>query len=299
MEIERLNEFVLLARRLSFRQTAAELGISPSLLSTHLRGLEESLGVRLLERDAHSVVLTDEGRRFLSGAQTVVENYQQTMAQIRSIEDNTVRSLRIGLCGTVLPGLLGPYLDSLVLQQPALHLELHDDSRHSIARSVEDGSLDVFISYATAETEYPGIEKEALFQTPLCALLPVSHPLAGRSKLSLQELSGETFILYPETAEPAVRELQRHILALSGIACSLYEEPVSPCFYQLLVPIGKGIAFFPWVLQQQIPPNTVPVVISDLPCPYAMYLFYRRFPANPMVPAFVEGLRSFELRPKR
>jgi DNA-binding transcriptional LysR family regulator len=294
MEIERLNEFVLLARRLSFRQTAAELGISPSLLSTHLHGLEESLGVRLLDRDAHSVVLTDEGRRFLSGAQAVVQNYQQTLEQIRSIEDNTVRSLRIGLCGTVLPGLLGPYLDSLILQQPALHLELHDDGRHSIARSISDGSLDLFFSYAMAEAEYPGIDKEALFQTPLCALLPLSHPLAGRSKISMQELSGETFILYPETAEPAVRELQQHILALSGIPCTIYEEPVSPRFYQLLVPIGKGIAFFPWVLQQQIPPNTVPVVISDLPCPYTMYTFCRRFSSNPIVPAFLQGLRSFE-----
>lgn len=299
MEIERLNEFVLLAHRLNFRQTAAELGISPSLLSTHLHGLEETLGVRLLERDAHRVILTDEGRRFLSGAQTVVQNYRQTMEQIRSIEDNTVHSLRIGLCGTVLPGLLGPYLDSVVMQQPALHLELCDDSRHSIARSITDGSLDLFFSYATAETEYSGIEKEALFQTPLCALLPVSHPLAGRSKISLQELSGETFILYSETAEPAVRELQRHILTLSGIACSLYEDPVSPCFYQLMVPIGKGIALFPWVLQQQIPPNTVPVVISDLPCPYTMYFFYQRFSPNPIIPSFLDGLRRFEPRARR
>lgn len=299
MEIERLNEFVLLAQRLSFRQTAAELGISPSLLSTHLHGLEESLGVRLLERDAHNVSLTDEGLRFLSGAQTMVQNYRQTMEQIRSIEDNTVRSLHIGLCGTVLPGLLGPYLDSVVQQQPALHLELHDDSSCSIARSIPDGSLDLFFSYAAPETEYPGVEKEVLYQTPLCVLLPVSHPLAGRSKLSLQELSGETFILYPETAEPAVRELQRRLLSLSGIACSIYEEPVSPRFYQLLVPIGKGIAFFPWVLQQQIPPNTVPVVISDLPCPYAMYIFYRRFSSNPLVPAFLEGLRSFEPHARR
>ena len=51
--------------------------------------------------------------------------------------------------------------------------------------------------------------------------------------------------------------------------------------------------------QQQISLNTVPVVIPDLPCPNTMYVFYRRFSANPLLQGFLGGLRSFEPRAKR
>ena len=58
-----LTAFVAVAKRLSFRAAASQLGVTPSALNHSMRQLEERIGVRLLHRTTRSVSLTDAGRR--------------------------------------------------------------------------------------------------------------------------------------------------------------------------------------------------------------------------------------------
>src|SRR5215213_11746730 len=53
--------FLALARHRNFRRAGLELGVSASALSHTLKGLEERLGVRLLNRTSRSVTLTAAG----------------------------------------------------------------------------------------------------------------------------------------------------------------------------------------------------------------------------------------------
>jgi DNA-binding MarR family transcriptional regulator len=55
-----------IAERSSFAKAATHLGISRSALSETIRGLEEKLGVRLLNQTTRSVALTDVGERLLA-----------------------------------------------------------------------------------------------------------------------------------------------------------------------------------------------------------------------------------------
>ncbi|SAI41126.1 LysR family transcriptional regulator [Bordetella ansorpii] len=61
-----LNAFVAVAAHRSFRRAADVMGVSHSALSLAMRGLEASLGVRLLNRTTRSVSLTQEGERLLA-----------------------------------------------------------------------------------------------------------------------------------------------------------------------------------------------------------------------------------------
>ena len=56
-----MNAFVAIAERSSFAKAAVHLGTSRSALSETIRGLEEKLGVRLLNRTTRSVALTEVG----------------------------------------------------------------------------------------------------------------------------------------------------------------------------------------------------------------------------------------------
>ncbi|WP_163364720.1 LysR family transcriptional regulator, partial [Escherichia coli] len=60
-----LSAFVAVARERSFTRAAARLGVTPSALSHCMRGLEERLGVRLLNRTTRSVTATEAGERML------------------------------------------------------------------------------------------------------------------------------------------------------------------------------------------------------------------------------------------
>lgn len=60
-----LKAFIAVASERSFRRAADALGISHSALSHAIRGLESTLGARLLNRTTRSVSLTQEGERLL------------------------------------------------------------------------------------------------------------------------------------------------------------------------------------------------------------------------------------------
>src|SRR5689334_18043660 len=61
-----LDAFAEVAARRSFAKAADQLGLSRSRLSETIRGLEERLGVRLLNRTTRSVAPTEAGERLLA-----------------------------------------------------------------------------------------------------------------------------------------------------------------------------------------------------------------------------------------
>lgn len=60
-----LRSFVAAATELSFSRAAGRLNVTPGAISRMVRKLEEHLGVRLVERTAHGLVLTDKGASYL------------------------------------------------------------------------------------------------------------------------------------------------------------------------------------------------------------------------------------------
>lgn len=71
-----LRSFVQAGQELSFSRAAQRLGVTAGAVSRLVRKLEEHLGVRLLERTAHGLVLTPQGELYLrdvSGPLTAVE----------------------------------------------------------------------------------------------------------------------------------------------------------------------------------------------------------------------------------
>lgn len=294
MDIQRLEEYTVLAECRSFQKAAAQLGISSALLSGHISALEKKLGVTLVERSAHRFALTEAGRRFLSEARDMLNEYRQILCGIGTESEETYLSMKIGMSGFVIPSKLGPFMDTINLRYPNINLEIFDDSLHSIPQGLADGSFDLFFSYATDALSFEGVEKEFVYSTRVQVLVPLNHHLAGRSVISARELDGERFVVYPRTAEPAMRDCELSVLESAGISYSLYEGSVCPSAYYIMVPVGKGLVLCPWVLRHMIPPNTTGLSVSDPGFVMSMYMFYRKDCANPYLPEFLDGFRNFE-----
>lgn len=77
--LDDLRYFCTIVKLGSFKQAAASLGISLSTLSRRLNLLEQSLQLRLLNRDAHRVTLTHSG-------ETYFERYSKVFNELDDIE---------------------------------------------------------------------------------------------------------------------------------------------------------------------------------------------------------------------
>ena len=82
-----LEVFLAVARHGSFRRAAAERHVSPSALSHVIRGLEDTLGVRLFNRTNRSIRLTEAGVHLLNRIRPALSEITQAIAQVGAFRD--------------------------------------------------------------------------------------------------------------------------------------------------------------------------------------------------------------------
>lgn len=292
MELDRLKEFEAIARLGSVKKAAKELGCSSATLSARMQGFEEKLGTELFSRQRGGLGLTDAGERLLGSAAEILGDVDRLKRQLQAAEAHSYRRLRLAVTGSALPLFLGPFLDRLNLSYPDMALEILDDTTWSIEEGLRSGAVDIYFAPVMGDFKIPGMTKEMIAPSNQYVLLPRSHPLSARNSVSLRELDGEHFIPYPETMETCIRDFMLRNLRDSGIRYSLFHDPVSPQFYKLLVPIGKGLVLLPTPIME-LPPNTVLVTVSDLKYPAAPCFFYDKNSVNPEIHAFVRDYKAF------
>jgi LysR family transcriptional regulator, benzoate and cis,cis-muconate-responsive activator of ben and cat genes len=97
VELRHLRYFLAVAEMENISRAAThKLHVSQPSLSRQIRDLEDELGVRLLERTAKSVSLTEAGRTFLHEARAVLEHADEAVRKARAIANKSDTQLHIG-----------------------------------------------------------------------------------------------------------------------------------------------------------------------------------------------------------
>jgi DNA-binding transcriptional LysR family regulator len=123
-----MNAFVAVAERSSFARAATHLGVSRSTLSETIRGLEEKLGVRLLNRTTRSVAVTEVGERLLAGLRPALDSVEAAVESINAFRDTPAGHLRLTVPRPAAQQILAPVLAQFLAAHPAISLEIVTDS---------------------------------------------------------------------------------------------------------------------------------------------------------------------------
>lgn len=121
--INDLVAFIAVARERSFTRAAAHLGVSQSALSQTVRGLEESLGVRLLTRTTRNVSTTDAGERLLRNLGPRFDEIEAEIASLNEFRDKPAGTIRITTSLHAAETILMPALAKFLLDYPDILIE--------------------------------------------------------------------------------------------------------------------------------------------------------------------------------
>src|SRR5882672_7389078 len=127
-ELWEMNAFVAVSERRSFAKAAVQLGISRSRLSETIRGLEDRLGVRLLNRTTRSVAPTAAGERLLARMRPLLDDFAATLDSINAFRDKPAGLLRLTVPPPAANFMLAPLLSRFLAQYPAIDLEVSVDA---------------------------------------------------------------------------------------------------------------------------------------------------------------------------
>ncbi len=163
--LDPLIAFEAAARLLSFTRAAEELHLSQAAVSQQIRGLEDSLGVKLFTRSHRAVQLTNEGREF---HHTVAAMLKQLAGATLDIQQVGASSQLVLACDqSFATQWLLPRLGVLRSEIPDLALRIiaSDDDAECLARDVE-------LSILHGDGNWPGFRAERLFDEevfPVCS----------------------------------------------------------------------------------------------------------------------------------
>ncbi|WP_077036835.1 LysR family transcriptional regulator [Pelomonas sp. KK5] len=122
--LDGVEAFLRVATRRSFRQAAADLGVTPSAISQTVRALEARIGIALLTRTTRSVGLTEAGERFFDRASPAFDEILAARDAARGLADRPCGLLRLAVPRSVVSLLLQPVLASFAQAFPEVVVEI-------------------------------------------------------------------------------------------------------------------------------------------------------------------------------
>ena len=128
-QLSQLAVLAAVAEHRSFRKAAAELKIAPSAVSHAVSALEESLGLRLLQRTTRSVSPTEEGRMVIERLTPALSEIAATLQSLAERRDLPAGPLRLTMPMLAAEDVIMPRLAQFLTLYPQIEFDLRTDDR--------------------------------------------------------------------------------------------------------------------------------------------------------------------------
>lgn len=259
--IDDLRQIAIFAKTVdlgSFRAAAAELRLSPSVVSHHIAQLEEKLGIALLYRSTRRLSVTKEGERLLVAARAMLEAVE---GGLRDLHETTLEPQ--GTLSVTIPSVLSrsPLIGRIAKyaeKYPKVRMSLEfSDERRNLLKDGLDAAIRMGPNRKRTAT------RRTLFKAHRILVASKSY-LAGRGEITspkdLEEL---------DSIEFAPARGMRSFLHRSGDGevplrmKSQIDVNDAHALYQL-AKAGRGVAAVPeYLAEQDIASGEISVLLPD------------------------------------
>lgn len=296
MDLRRIRYFVAVAEELHFGHAAARLHISQPPLSQQIQALKKELGVQLFIRENKRVRLTPAGQIFLDEARSLLDQAARAVEVTQRAARGETGLLRIGFTSSlpyarIMPRIIQHFRN----RYPHIQLQLEElSSRRQIPALAQD-KLDIGFLRPSSLLQDAGLEHLVLLEEPLVAVMPASHPLAGRRSVQMPMLRDEPFIFYATRLGSELTAQIVNMCLQAGFTPNVVQEVYEMHTILGLVATGLGISIVADSLRQVQLDNIVYVPLEAPAAVTQVLLAWRRPPASPILDNFLATARQLAL----
>lgn len=197
MDINQLNCFISAAQTLNFSEAARRNYVSQSTVSRYIGELEKELGTKLFTRSHRDVIITKEGKTFLSYALDIVGSLKKAKNEISRMREGGEGRLRIA-CDVTSLAFPARCVSAFSKKYPNITVELKPLVTDDFLRALSGGEFD--FCFLPRDMTPESSELETL-STHTDSLVTVCSPNFGRPG-GLKELNDSRLLLLSEAAAP-------------------------------------------------------------------------------------------------
>lgn len=193
MDARQLEIFVKVAELGSFSKAAEALFLTQPTVSEHIRGLEEELGVRLLDRLGRGAAPTKAGQLLLGYARRILELHREARQALDQFQGRMSGELVVAASTIpgeyVLPALIGRFRE----KYPDIAISLLIGDTQRVVEWVLEGRAELAV--AGAQIDHRAVEYRELMPDELVLVVSAAHPWHGKKTATLEEVRAEPLIV--------------------------------------------------------------------------------------------------------
>src|SRR5712671_4596040 len=205
LKLRHLNVLLAVAEWGNMARAAEHLAISKPAVSKAISDLENTLGVRLLDRSPQGLELTLYGRAFLKRSIAIFNDLGTSVTELEFLADPTAGELRIGTTVAMAAGLVYTIVDHLSRQYPRLAFRVTIGDLPDLQdRELREHDIDLIIGRLPEAIPAEDTETEVLFHENVFVVAGMDSPWTRRRKIELAELINEPWSLAMPESFPGV-----------------------------------------------------------------------------------------------
>ncbi len=193
MDARQLEIFVKVAELGSFSRAAEALFLTQPTVSEHIRGLEEELGVRLLDRLGRGAAPTKAGQLLLGYARRILDLHREARQAVDQFQGRMSGELVVAASTIpgeyVLPALIGRFKE----KYPDISISLLIGDTQRVVEWILEGRAELAV--AGAQIDHRALEYRELMPDELVLVVSAAHPWHGKKIATLEEVRAEPLIV--------------------------------------------------------------------------------------------------------
>lgn len=186
LDIVDLETFEAVASLGSFSAAARHLNITQPSVSSRIQRLEAYLGAKLLIRTTRRVELTHHGTLLRAEAERTLEGLRSLVDQFRLSAANARNRVVVAATQMVAATMLPDVLRSHRERYPHVDVQLRDLQHREAIQALASGAADVGVIQFDGEDA--SLKGQPLRDEPLVLVVQPDHPLAGKSRVTVDEM---------------------------------------------------------------------------------------------------------------
>ena len=206
--LKQLRALVAVVRIGSFTHAAEHLSITQPALSGLIKELEQSLGLRLLNRSTRRLELSDVGHELYPLIAKSIQDLDTILSEAQSIKELKKGTVRVAVPQLLACTLLPPAIAAFQKLHPHIRVRLIDTIVENVISRVFSGEVDFGIG--PEREPNASIEVHPLFSLPFAVVFKKDHPLASKKTICWSHITAYPSIsLRGQFTERLSQELQQ------------------------------------------------------------------------------------------
>ena len=194
MDIQYCRDFLVAAKHLNYSIAADELFKSPAVVSKHILSLERELGIKLFDRTTRTMTLTKYGQLLVGHAKRIIEEEDEFLNKVNSLENEKTRTIRILTIPVYLHYGIADIFSAFGMLHPYINLSIKETQPQYQMDEFEQGNYNLAVFGFPPSRMKDKLQCKPIVESHIVAVMSSEHPLSGRSVLPLTALEKENIL---------------------------------------------------------------------------------------------------------